>query len=257
MSDNIVAVDTSHLLYRLFHQQIGDRSRLSRREAQVVIDNAISQLREYKKGSDVFITAFDDKHSWRTAYSTKNNLRQYKSNRYKVKSLKDRLRQDSFNQLRDAVESKLRRMGGVTVLKGNMLEADDLLGGLAMYKRPSDKLTIHTLDKDFASLVGPNIGVINMMDGSNMEYKSINERVLRGRPSYSVNSVFNRLPSDKYLQLENGSITMDDLFEELNSNPVSAMKAKTRYKHNRVLLDVTQQPKSIKRQIKSAIKSAF
>lgn len=254
---NITVVDTSHLLYRLFHETIGDSSRLSRQQAAVVFQRAINELRDYKEGSDVFITAFDDKHSWRTAYSVKHNLTKYKSNRYKVKTLKDRLRQDSFNKLRDSFEERLRRMGGVTVIKGNLLEADDIIAGVAMNKRADDILTIHSLDKSFAALVSDDINVSNMATGTLMEYKSIDEQVLRGRPSYSVPSVFQRLPAHKYSQLESGQITVADLFKELKSNPNSTKKAATLYQHNQVLLDVTKQPNNIKKQVKDAIKAAF
>lgn len=257
MIEKITAIDTSHLLYRIFYDIVGGGSHLTRSQYKQAFDRAIEELRVLKKGSDVFITAFDDKHSWRTQYSQRHNLQTYKSNRYKVKSLKDRKRQQSFNNLRNSVEQKLRTMGGVSVLKGDMLEADDLLAGLAQHKRKGDLLKIHTLDKDLSQLTGGNISVHNLVDGKKMKYKDITERVLRGRPQYSVNSVFSNLPSDKYNELENGDISIDELFDELDSNPISRMKSKTRYKHNRVLLDVASQPKTIKKRVRQAIKAAF
>ena len=62
---NIVAVDTSHLLYRVFYEQIGNKTRLSPKDTQEAYIKAIEELRSYKTSStDTFIAAFDDKHSW-------------------------------------------------------------------------------------------------------------------------------------------------------------------------------------------------
>lgn len=260
---NIVAVDSSHLLYRTFYEFLGDASSLSPAKRIAATNLAIKRLKEYqsKHKPDVFVAAFDDRKSWRTEYSKKNRLRPYKSKRV-AETLKERRIRDSFNEFRSSFRNILRRAPGIVVMQGDGLESDDIIAGLAEFKQKGDKLKVVSLDHDLAHLMlDKDVAVFDMATNKQMSRRGLKgkkaERILRGRHTYNVVGVFKRLPQTVLNKVKRGTITPEVLFDSLDKNPESKMHAKTRYKHNQVLLDVTKAPRRIKQKVKKTIKVSF
>lgn len=261
-SDNITAVDTSHLLYRKFFARIGNKTTLSQRDAEIIAAEVMGELMAYKKQfkSNMFVAAVDDATSWRHEYSRKKKLPPYKVSR--KKQFKKRKQMEAFNTLRTSFIAQLTAMEGITVIGGKGLEADDIIASIVRTKRTQDVLNIVTLDQDLRFLMKTQgVNVFNMQDLSRMTDENLDEdleeRILRGRPAYNVKSVFSRLRDSTYQKIASGELSLSEAFEVLNSNPSSRMQAKTRYKHNQTLLDVTQAPTSIKKRASMAVNAAF
>lgn len=261
---NIVTVDGSHLLYNEFYGQIQDKPILTREDAAAIIAAVLALLVAYKRKmkADSLIVAFDDKDSWRSDYTKRHGLKPYRSNRNKFKTLKDKRLKEAFDRLREHFIQMLKKQSGVVVVRGPKLEADDLISGLAQRKKPEDTMDIITLDKDtamLAAIAGVTVWFmrgLKKMSKKNLDIKKT-ERILRGRPSYSVRSVFQKLPRRLWNKFKNGKLTLGDLFRILKPNKHGKPSAAVMYQHNLVLLDMMSQPKNIKRDIDKAINDSF
>lgn len=270
MSDHIVAVDTSHLLYRVFYETIGNRSTLTATQQADAIDKAIKKLSYYDNTlkPKTMVTAFDDSTSWRTDYSEKNGLRPYNGNKNRNLTAKEARLKKSFNKFRTATRDRLSGMSKFTVLHGKGLESDDLLAGLAHNKSKATKLSIISLDHDIGQLMKySNTKVFDMsksivrqvswfkrnsMTAVRKYVKDANlERTLRGRHAYNVLSVFSNLSQDDFSRAANGQL--GDVLDELNPNNDSGMSSRTRFEHNSVLLNMDMQPNKIRKQVKRIV----
>lgn len=264
MADKILAVDTSHLLYRTFYGVMGNKTRLSKRDQALATNSALQELKQYQRKfkSNVIITAFDDKESWRSDYARKNRMGEYRSRRNVFTTLKQRKQKAEFDRFRDDFEQLLRRTPGVNVVKGSKLESDDIIAGISELKNKGDKVNVVTLDKDLARLMTTSgVDVYDMRTQKKMSKRNLErnqlERVLRGRHSYGVRSVFRKLTQPIFNQIARGTMALEEAFASEPSNDASGMSARVRYRHNEVLLDVTKAPKKIKNEVKKALRLAF
>lgn len=255
---NTVVVDGSHLLYNEFYGQVQEKASVSQSDAAAIIAAALLLLQRYRKRfkADYLIVAFDDKTSWRSEYTRRYGLDRYRRSRNKFKTAKEKKLKMIFNRLRDYFKSLLKKRPGVIVVEGPGLEADDLIAGMAQRKKPEDTMDIITLDKDtalLAAIAGVSVYFmrgLKKMSTTGLKLKSI-ERILRGRPSYSVRSVSKSLPRRLWNRFKNGHLTLGDLLKMLKPN--KGVDPRVRYIHNKTLLMMTEQPDHIKLRIKESI----
>src|SRR5690348_7142241 len=83
------------------------------------------------------------------------------------------------DDLRAQVEPMLKivRALGLPILRVQGVEADDVIGTLALQAAAQDiEVTISTGDKDFAQLVGPRITLVNTMSGSVLDREGVIEK---------------------------------------------------------------------------------
>lgn len=264
MANNILVVDTSHLLYRAFYSVIGNRTTLSSRQQQIAINRATQEIKDYQKRfkPDVVVAAFDGERSWRAQYAKKHRLKTYRISRNKYKTQREQQIKQSFNLFREQYKNLLQSAPGITAIYDHRLEADDIIAGIVENKKVDDIVNIMTLDHDTAFLMlNDNVRVYNMKNRKRFSKNALRkrrlERLLRGRHSYNVLSVFTRLPRTIFEQIANGVMSMQDAYDVLRPNQDSNMSARLRLKHNTVLLDPLKSPKRIKRRVKKALKDAF
>lgn len=259
---NIVAVDTSHILYREFYRQVGNKpaSRITERDLEIAKKKAIKKLQGYKRKDDPdkFILAFDDRTSWRTQMTRDANMRLYKHNR--KKSVRDQRLQKVFNSFRSDMKKELRKKPGFTVVSGNKLESDDILAGVARVKSKKDKLKVITSDKDMRQLMlKTGVSVVDIKSGKEMSRKNIREdlfkRAMRGRHAYNVVSVFKNLSEQDLQRAYDDPDYLADLFRENEENTDTNITARKRFFRNRQLFNMDEAPREIKKRVRSLLKT--
>lgn len=259
---NVVAVDTSHILYREFYRQVGDKaaSNITVEDLDIIERKAIRKLRDYNRrlNGDSFVLAFDDHYSWRTRYSRDKGMRPYKSST--GQSLRQQNVQQVFNQLRAGFKAKVSRRGDWKVVSGRGLESDDLLAGIIHNRPPGTKIAVITSDQDLSQFLRySNVSVINIRNGRKMKSAGVDQRlfdrIITGRHSYNVVSVFNRLPKEERERAFNDEQYLKELFKQYDKNDDSSISARQRFNNNSVLFDMDKQPAKIKRQVKKVLSS--
>lgn len=254
---NIVAIDTSHLLYRHFYAIVQKKpaSQITKKDLELASKNARDEIDSYNKKlkpTDNIIAAFDDRSSWRTRYTQSHDLPDYKSSRRKKRKLKQKRVDKIFDKFRNSFKSQLSKDKNITVMFGDNLEADDILAGLARRKADTDRLSIISLDHDMRQLnYYKNVNTIDMRDGSVFKISRAEAnyqrfyRAVRGRYSYNVGQIFDRIGDDKIRELYNDP---DEFNQWLDDQDATQL-----FKHNKVLYDMVDQPKVIQAKIETAI----
>lgn len=231
----------------------------------------------YKKYKpDNVVVAFDS-HSWRKSYtkdlSTCVTHKKYKGQRRKDLTDSEQEMLDKFDEHLNEFYECLRKRTSMVILKGDHLEADDLIAGWVQNHEDDDNIII-SADKDFIQLMSnPNVTLIDPISKKERDLSEWDDdaelfmfqKCIRGDASDNVQSSYPRLQMKKIKKALNDDFLYNNImkheFTVLDVGDDSKAfeheyVTEDLFHENKLLMDLTEQPKPIKKMIKKSIKHA-
>jgi 5'-3' exonuclease len=280
-------VDTMNLMWRAAHVTRGtpyDRVGL----AVHISFNSISSYAS-KYNVDHLVFCFEGR-SWR-----KDHDSSYKANRKIAKaklSNEDLEFNDYLVEIQTDIKDFLENKTNVTVLQNDVLEADDLIAGW-IQTHPNDNHVILSTDGDFLQLLNQNVSIYNGVDkklvkldgiyddfGNHMKDKHGNplvpetpeyflfEKIIRGDTSDNIKPAYPgvRKKGSKNKvgilecyedRLSQGFAWNTFMNEKWEDHDGKEHMVKDKFKHNKLLIDLNNQPDEIKEIMAQTISSVY
>jgi hypothetical protein len=272
MAKNLI-MDTTNLLYRVFFASNKDA------DAKEIItglcnQSALLQLKYHydKHKPDNVVLAFDS-YSWRKEYtkdlSTCITNKKYKGNRRKNLTESQEQMMKKFDEHVDEFYELIKNKTRIITLRGKYLEADDLIAGYVQMNKNDDNIII-SADKDFVQLMSnPRVKLIDPIKDKERDLSEWNddarfhifEKCFRGDASDNVQSSYPRLRKNKIEEAYKDDYVFNTLMknkftsiEMINNSPIEIEYiTEELFEENEMLMDLTKQPKPIKKMIKKVI----
>jgi len=265
-----LCVDMSNLLYRVFsiEQESTDAVTL----AGLSSHRAFMTLHKYFKKfkPDKMVLVFDRK-SWRKYYTEDPELcysgKIYKGHRRQNFTEAQKERYAKFVNHIEEFEKLVKDYSSMVCLSADLLEADDIVGGLAEKYHKDHNIFILSADKDFIQLLRyDNVKLINpdkdeertLEEWDNDADYFMFEKKFRGDIGDSVQSAYPRLRSTKIKQAYTDSYLLTNLLNETwtNQDKKEFIVGKL-FEENELLMDLRKQPPEIRELIFSTIEDGF
>jgi 5'-3' exonuclease len=224
---------------------------------------------------DEIVASFDS-HSWRKEYVKYAGIthKPYKGKRRQNLSQKEIDQLKVFDAHIQDFHEFLKENTTLIVLKGNLLECDDLIAGF-VDKYPDDKHIIISTDKDFMQLLdNPNVTLIEpdkekkrtLLEWDFDHKHFMFEKCIRGDTSDNVISSYPKLRKtkidaaykDEYLKtnLMEHEFEVEEFDADGNLRKHS-YKTKELFEENELLMDLRQQPVEIRARMEKTIVKAM
>lgn len=257
--------DASNVLQRTFYagwQANGDKKQL----ASLALHSALMTLNKYfnKYKPNKVVCAFD-RPNWRKEY-TKSDLclsgQLYKGNRRQGMTPTERMRYEEFMEHIARFEEILREHTSMVVLARDMLEADDLLAGMAE-RFQDDRVIVISADKDLIQLLRfPNTLLIDPTTDKPRECEDIEWfmflKCIRGDRGDNVRSAFPRVKETRIRAAFQDEVERLNLMHEQWTDERQVVNTVgDLYKENRLLMDLYAQPQPVKDMIATTIEQGF
>lgn len=279
MNRTNVIIDGNNILYRTFHanNKSGEPDNVV---VEMCIHSALSKMNEYYnmfKADDIIITF--DSYSWRKEY-TKDLSKCVTNKKYKDHRRKDHTpKQQELHKILDehieAFYNLLKNNTSVLVLRRELLEGDDLMAAFVQMHRDDYNILI-TGDKDMIQLLRyENVKIVNPADNKERSLSEWNddpdlflfEKCIRGeaKKNDNIQSSYPYLKTKKlfkaYDDLYEYENVMNHTFKQVEKLPDGeygevTYTTKDLYKENKTLMDLTAQPKIIKKEMVKTINEA-
>lgn len=258
--ETIVCIDMSNILHKTYYvhakEKIEDLTALAYHSSLLTL-NKYHKL--YKPTQTIFVF---DRPNWRKDY-TKSDLcysgKLYKGQRRQNMTPNEKRRYDTFLAFVDDFEQLMRDHTGITCVAGDLLEADDLISGIAQVYHPDSNIVIITADKDMTQLLRfPNVMLIDPTTGKQRTLEEWNNdadfflynKCLRGDIGDNLQSAYPRIRATRIEE------TYKDPYKQLNmmketwtNHEGREMIVGQMFEENRLLMDLTQQPTCVRRKI--------
>lgn len=260
----ILTVDISNVLYRTF---FANKNEDDATIAGLAQHRALTTLNKYYKQFQPthLILAFD-RPNWRKTYTKSEaclTWKPYKGHRRKDMTPAQKEKYKLFLEHLDDFESMMREHTAVVCLAADGLEADDLMAGIAQRFGDTDEVILVSADKDLIQLLRhPNITLLSPDTGKNRTLDEWNgdadyfifEKCFRGDAGDNVQSAYPRLRSTKIQKAYNDPYFCVNLMNEkwINENGDEVL-VKDMFEENKLLMDLTEQPPSIRQKIDETI----
>ena len=171
-------LDMNNLLWRAAHVTRGSNYDKIGMAAHIILTSMMHINRQFK--IDHVVVCYDGQ-SWRKKVDPR-----YKLNRKVVEQARTKDEQE-FAEMLYALNNDISEFfendTNVTVLKNNILEADDLIAGWIKI-HPDDEHIIYSSDKDFIQLLSDNVSIHNGIDGTTY---TIHDTLKDGKPKLDKN----------------------------------------------------------------------
>ena len=273
----LLVFDITNMLYRTFFvnkmkHSVEESAGLAHHSALITLNKYFRNFKPHK-----VVMAFD-RTSWRKAYTADKSLcisgKPYKGNRRQDMTPAEQEMFAKFIRHLDDFEDMMDRKTSVICLRGDGLEADDLIAGV-VEAFTEDEIIIVSADKDLIQLLRtPNVKLIDPATGEDRrklldkEYDGdvdyfMFEKCIRGDTGDNVQSAF---PGVRKTRIKKA---YTDAFEQVNllnetwsigdkgGDDYKEFVVKELFEENKLLMDLTAQPPIIKDKIKSTIDEAF
>lgn len=169
-NEKILCIDASNLLYRSFYANRNIEE--EHLDGLVHYQFLLTLNKYYKKLKPTKVILCFDKRNWRKEYTLSDKCiskKVYKGNRRQNMTQKQKELFELFMNCIQEFEEIIRVHTGIIVLSEELLEADDLMAGVAQKYSDSNKITIVTADKDMLQLLQyPNVEIISPASGKPM-----------------------------------------------------------------------------------------
>lgn len=287
-----IIIDTANLFFK--SKYIASRSQSDSERVgmalHLTLQSAHTMVRKFSQKSPVHIVFALEGCSWRKQF-----YEPYKRNRVVKEAAKteNELQLDIlFNETYNSFITFLREKTNVSVIRCDIAEADDVIARFVQLHPTNDHVIISS-DTDFDQLIAPNVQRYNslanqlitingyfdengkkIIDNKTKEHKKIDdpqfilfEKCMRGD---STDNIFSAYPGIRKKSTKK-TIGLIEAFADRNNkgfnwNNVMMQqwvdhngaehKVKEDYERNRVLIDLTMQPQSIKDQVDAVIMEA-
>lgn len=232
---------------------------------------ALATLNKYynKYNPNKVVLTFD-RSNWRKVYTKSPECKSgavYKGTRRQNMTDKQ---QDAFKRFCDHIndfEDMVRRHTGMVVLAGDLLEADDLMGGVVdKYAHTHDIIIVSAdcdllqfLRHDSVSLIDPATGNPRSLVEYNMDADLfLFQKCIRGDKGDNVKSAFPKVRMTRILQAYTDPFEYDKLMkEEWTDADGRTMVVGDLYRENRLLMDLSAQPAHIRTLIDGVVTEGF
>lgn len=262
-------VDVSNLLHRTFYvhakEPLDDLIGLAYKSTFITLNKYYNDLRP-----DVVVLAFDGKNNWRKVYTASGlciSSRAYKGTRRQNLTPSQRERYELYLKFVDDFEDLLRTHTSIVCMKGEGLEADDIISAFVEMYALNEKnmVTIISQDRDLYQLLkNESVQIIDPASKEIITNKKIDadfflfEKLFRGDQSDNVQNAYpgihkttiekafvdsytkTNLMKHKWTDINDKTYLVEDLFEE-----------------NRLLMDLSQQPDYIRERMFEVVKKSF
>ncbi len=256
--------DISNVLYRTF---IANKNEDDVTAAGLAHHSALTTLHKYYRqyNPNLVIMTFD-RPNWRYLYTRSDACisgKIYKGHRRQTMTPAERQRYENFRLHLQDFETIMRDHTGIVCLAADMLEADDLMAGVAKRYRDEAEVYLVSSDKDLMQLLRhENVVLIDPATGKRrtlVDYNNdadyfIYHKCLRGDAGDNVQSAFPRIRSTR---IEKG---YTDPFEHENimnhtwsDHRGKEISVRELFLENQLLMDLTEQPEDIQNLIEHTI----
>lgn len=214
-----------------------------------------------------------DRPNWRKQYTLSEQCsfeHIYKEHRQKGLTPADKKKLEQFYAHMREFEHLLKTHTSVITMAEEGLEADDLVAGVVQILSNEEdvEITIVSTDKDFIQLLKfPNTYILNPDTGKlrtlekwdgDAEY-FLFEKCIRGDlQSDNIPSAYPRVRSDRLKKAFKDPFEHESLMNETWTSPTGKeYKVKDRFKENKMLIDLTKQPKEIRMKIFKTVEESL
>lgn len=271
--NHYLVFDISNLLHRTFFvNKREDEDTIAGLAHHSALTTLNKYFREYKPSKVVM--AFD-RSSWRKHFTKDPELcksgKVYKGHRRQKMTPKEQERYQKFLNHLNVFEDLMRKHTSVICLAGDLLEADDLVGGFVDLYGDDNKITIISTDQDFIQLLrNENIDLIDPATGKSrrpllekdyggdVEYFMF-EKCIRGDAGDNVMSALPRCRKTRIKKAYTDPYERANLMNETwsvglpDTETYQKHVVKELYKENQLLMDLRHQPDEIRELIKEII----
>jgi hypothetical protein len=259
-SETFLCIDMSNILHKTFYVNAREDSETL---AALAYHSSLTTLNKYHKLYKPTKTIFVfDRDNWRKYYTKSEDCysqKLYKGQRRQNMTPSERKRYEIFLTFISDFETLMREHTGIVCLAGDMLEADDLIAGVAEIYSDQDTVIILSADKDMIQLLKyPNVQLIDPATGKNRTLEEWDNDVdyfmytkcLRGDIGDNVQSAYPRIRETRIKE------TYTDPYKRLNMMKETWTDQNKRtmvvgdlFEENQLLMSLTNQPACIRRKI--------
>ena len=259
-SNTNLVFDMSNMLYKTFHvharEKLEDITALAFHSSLLTLNK---YHKKYKPTRTVFVF---DRENWRKYYTQNSDCysgKIYKGQRRQQMTPSERKRYETFLEFVTDFENMIRNHTGITCLSGDMLEADDLIGGFAEVYSDQEDVVIVTADKDMLQLL--RFARVTLVDPTTGEQRSLKEwnndadyfmfcKQLRGDIGDNLQSAYPRLRTTKIKEAYDDPYKRINLLKETWTNQEGrVMEVGLLFEENELLMNLLKQPTCIRRKI--------
>lgn len=260
--------DGSNIIYKTFHANAGEDANTAAGMANHV---ALTTLNKYYKlyKPDQVVVAFD-RSNWRKEYTKSEQCvsgKLYKGNRRQEQTPKEKERYLEFCEHIKEFESLLETQTAIITLAADGLEADDLIAGVCEKYWETHDITIISADKDMMQLLKfPSVILVDPATGKQrtlVEYQMDAKlfmfiKCIRGDAGDNVQSAFPRVRMTRIMEAYNDPYVFTNMMKETWTDQTGkVMLVEQLFNENKVLMDLTAQPESIRKLMFDTIDHSF
>ena len=262
-------VDVSNLLHRTFYvhakEEFENLVGLAYKSTFITLNMYYNNLRP-----DVIVLAFDGKNNWRKVYTASKlciSKRAYKGTRRQNLTPSQRERYELYLKFVDDFEDLLRKHTSIVCMKGDGLEADDVISAFVetYAVNENNKVTIISQDKDLYQLLkNESVQIIDPASKEVITSKDIDvdfflfEKCFRGDQSDNVQNAYpgvhkktlEKAFKDSYERVN----LLKNTWKDANDNEYNVEDL---YEENRLLMDLSQQPSYIRGRMAEVVTESF
>jgi 5'-3' exonuclease len=288
MSKTYILVDASNMFFRARHVVRGDDAETKVGMSYHIMFNSINKVWKDFKGTHVVVAL--EGRSWRKDVDTT-----YKANRAAARAAlspaeaeEDKMFWAAFDELKSFLETK----SNCSVLRHERCEADDFIARW-IQTHPNDEHVIVSSDSDFFQLLAPNVRQFNGITkqlitlngifdekGNRIKDKKTKEEVAPPDPEWLLfekcmrgdtsDNIFSAYPGVREKGTKN-KVGLREAFADRETKGYSwnnlmlqrwvdhngtEHRVRDRYLHNKMLIDLTEQPEDIKTALDATISVA-
>ena len=258
----ILAFDGTNLFYRTFFVHLNEDAEIV--NGLVYHSTIMSMFAEWRKYKPHHTIIAFDRPNWRKAYTKSDKCvsqRVYKGTRKAKMAPAVEEKYAQFIQFVAEVEQMFREYTTVKCMSCELLEADDILGGLAhRANAEGDTIRIVSTDKDMIQLLGLNktkkvVELVNPIDKKMREHEDpefyLFEKCIRGdHVTDNIQSAYPKVRMTKIKEAYTNEFARANLMAETWKNEDGReFVVGDLFKENILLTDLTAQPNYIKEMI--------
>ena len=288
MDKNYILVDAANMFFRARHVVRGDDAETKAGMAYHIMFNSINKVWRDFKGSHVVICL--EGKSWRKEVDAN-----YKANRAAARASltpKEQEEDQMFWKAFDDLKEYLTAKSNCTILQHPRCEADDFIARF-IQTHPEDQHVIVSSDSDFFQLLAPNVrqynGITKQLTtiegiyddkGRRVKDKKTKEDLAPPNPQWllfekcmrgdTCDNVFSAYPGVRTKGTKN-KVGLQEAFADKDSKGYNwnnmmlqrwvdhegnEHRVRDRYLHNKMLIDLTEQPEDIKLALDTTINEA-
>lgn len=265
--DRFLVFDMGNMLYRSFYAHPDEdelvTAGLAHHRALMVLNKYFKQFKPTKT-----FMAFD-RPNWRKAYTKTDDCvtwKVYKANRRQNLTPRQQAKYDKFLEHIAEFEELMKTHTSIVCLANKLLEADDLIAGVAQKYEDTAEIVIISSDKDLMQLLTKdNIILINPDNGKQRTLEEFDndpnyfifEKCFRGDRGDNIQNAYPRIKTTKIKKAYADPFVRENIMHEtwVNENGEKVVVGHL-FRENNLLMNLSAQPEMIRNKIDTTIEEA-